>query len=170
MTGGDAKPLRVGVVGLGRWGRNIARTIRQETPGLLLAAAASRAEDAQEVAGPEARIYQDWRAMIADARLDGVLLAAPARLHVEIASEAIRAGLPVFVEKPMALTLADAEALAALGARTADPEGMKEATQAFGKAAECIARSGGASAFDQEGSPAGGEVKYFEQILSRLPN
>jgi predicted dehydrogenase len=60
----------------------------------------------------------DWQALIADPNVDLVAIATPNELHKEIATAALAAGKHVHCEKPMALTLADAEAMAA-AARTA---------------------------------------------------
>ena len=60
----------------------------------------------------------DWHALIADPHVDLVAITAPNGLHKEIAIAALAAGKHVHCEKPMALTLADAEAMAA-AARTA---------------------------------------------------
>jgi hypothetical protein len=54
-----------------------------------------------------ARGYADWRPMLDAGGLDAVLVAAPAATHAEITISALEAGLHVFCEKPLAITLAD---------------------------------------------------------------
>jgi len=57
-------------------------------------------------------LYSDWTGLIADPDLDAVLIATPGDSHPLLASAALAAGKHVLVEKPLALTVADAEALA----------------------------------------------------------
>ena len=58
------------------------------------------------------RLYDDWTRFMADPGLDAVLIATPGESHAPLAAAAIAAEKHVFVEKPFALTVADAEALA----------------------------------------------------------
>ena len=51
---------------------------------------------------------------LADQRIDAVVIAAPAASHYALAAQALRAGKHVFVEKPLALNLSEAEELCAL--------------------------------------------------------
>ncbi|MGQ0563005.1 MAG: Gfo/Idh/MocA family protein [Gemmatimonadota bacterium] len=53
-------------------------------------------------------MYTDYRKLLADPSIQGVLIAAPEHWHAEIAEDAIVAGKAVYVEKPMTLTLKDA--------------------------------------------------------------
>src|SRR5262245_54902988 len=58
-------------------------------------------------------LYADYRALLDAGGLDAVLIASPAGTHAEVALAALAAGLHVFVEKPMCITLADADAIVA---------------------------------------------------------
>lgn len=58
------------------------------------------------------RLYADWIKLISDPDVDAVLIATPADSHVSLAGAAIDVGKHVLVEKPLALTVADAEELA----------------------------------------------------------
>jgi predicted dehydrogenase len=60
---------------------------------------------------------REWREAIGDA--DVVSVATPPGAHAEVALEALRQGKAVLCEKPLAATLADAEAMAAAGGKTA---------------------------------------------------
>ena len=60
-----------------------------------------------------ARATDDWRALVADPAVDLVAITTPNSLHAEMAIEAARRGKHVYCEKPMALSLSDAEAMAA---------------------------------------------------------
>ncbi|PTW56586.1 putative dehydrogenase [Breoghania corrubedonensis] len=59
-----------------------------------------------------ARATDDWRALVADPAVDIVSITTPNRLHKEMALAALAAGKHVHLEKPMALTLADAREMA----------------------------------------------------------
>ena len=59
------------------------------------------------------RATDDWRALIADPEVEVVSITTPNRLHREMALAAMAAGKHVWCEKPLALTLAQAEEMAA---------------------------------------------------------
>lgn len=76
----------------------------------------ARAEEfAARFQGPEnsvaPRCYDNYSACIEDAELDAVVIATPDRMHAEQTIAAAEAGVNVLVEKPMATTVADAEAM-----------------------------------------------------------
>ncbi|MBS0409749.1 MAG: Gfo/Idh/MocA family oxidoreductase [Proteobacteria bacterium] len=101
----------VALIGCGRWGRNIARALAG------LGALKVVADPAQDLAGPIARdlgvdAVADTAAVLARSDIDAVAIAAPAARHAALVRAALAAGKHVFVEKPLALTLADAEACA----------------------------------------------------------
>src|SRR5262249_16324627 len=58
------------------------------------------------------QLYSDWTELIADHRLDAVLIATPGDSHRVLAAAALDTHRHVLVEKPFALSVADAEALA----------------------------------------------------------
>jgi predicted dehydrogenase len=60
-----------------------------------------------------AGLHADYRAMLDAGGLDAVVVCSPAGTHAEIVLGALEAGLHVFVEKPMCITLADADAIVA---------------------------------------------------------
>jgi predicted dehydrogenase len=62
-------------------------------------------------------VYVDYSKMIEKENLDAVVVATPAHTHTEIAGEALRAGLDILLEKPIALTLKDARLLVELSER-----------------------------------------------------
>jgi UDP-2-acetamido-3-amino-2,3-dideoxy-glucuronate N-acetyltransferase len=110
----SAGPPRVAVVGTGHWGRNLVRVL-----GELGALAAVCDVDVQRAAqlgaahGAPARELSD---VLADAAVEAVVVAAPAALHASLATRCLQADKHVFVEKPLALEVAEAEALVALAA------------------------------------------------------
>ena len=60
-----------------------------------------------------AATYADYRALLDTGAIDAVVICSPAGTHAEVALAALEAGLHVFVEKPMCITLADADAIVA---------------------------------------------------------
>jgi predicted dehydrogenase len=60
-----------------------------------------------------ARAAPDWQALVADPRVEAVVIASPQSTHRAIAEAALAAGKPVFCEKPLGASLADARAMVA---------------------------------------------------------
>ena len=112
------REVRIGLVGLGSMGRNHLRVITSRD-GAMLAAVADPFEDALEaaVAQTGAAGYVEPMAMIAEADLDAVVIAAPTTAHLPLALAAIERGIAVLVEKPLASTVD--EALQIVGASRA---------------------------------------------------
>lgn len=101
-------PVRLGLIGAGRWGRNIIRTTG-ESRGAALARVASRNPETRRLVPPNCAVDADWRRVVDDPTLEGVILAVPPRVQPSIVGSAIAAGRPVMVEKPLALSVAEAE-------------------------------------------------------------
>jgi len=113
-----SRPVRVGVVGLGYWGPNIARNLAA-IPGCELvwlcdASEQARAKHARAFPGVE--LTPRIGDLLADRELDAVLLATPVPTHAELAVAVAEAGKHCFVEKPLATTGADAERAVAAAA------------------------------------------------------
>jgi predicted dehydrogenase len=113
------RPLRVAVAGLGYWGPNIARNFAA-LPGTELAWICDASDANRErVAAlfPSARAAADLDEVLADDTVDAVALATPVPTHAALAIRALEAGKHCFVEKPMAQSGADAEAVVAAAER-----------------------------------------------------
>ena len=93
------------------WGRNLARNLAQL--GVLGGVADLVPAHAENFATEFNVPALDVAALIEGARLDGVVVSTAAPTHRDLACRALDAGLHVFVEKPLALGLAEAEAIAA---------------------------------------------------------
>jgi myo-inositol 2-dehydrogenase/D-chiro-inositol 1-dehydrogenase len=110
------------LIGSGRMGAFHGETVSRRLPGARLVAVADPAPGTAErlagVLGAE-RAYTDAAQVWADPAVDAVVIAAPARFHADLVVAAAAAGKAVFCEKPMALSLADADR-AIDAARTAD--------------------------------------------------
>ena len=98
--------IRVGVIGYGRWGANLARCAAAHTDYRLTAICDLSDERLQTAARshPAARLETDWHALIADPDIDALLLATPVVTHFRLAHAALCAGKHVLVEKPIART------------------------------------------------------------------
>ena len=119
------QPLRVGVVGLGWAGRTHAESFQALPDAEVVAIAGKEADLAAEVAtrlGIPAT-YPDWTDMLDAGGLDVVSIATPNSLHMPIAVAAMKAGLHVLCEKPLA---ADAEQAAAMVACAEDTDRVLE--------------------------------------------
>jgi predicted dehydrogenase len=109
----SGRPIRVGVVGVGHLGQHHARVLAG-FPGVeLVGVVDARPDQARAVAGRTgSEPFDDYRALLD--RVDAVSVAVPTRSHREVASAFLERGVATLVEKPLAATLDDAEALAML--------------------------------------------------------
>lgn len=103
-------PIRLAPIRAGLWGRNILRTIQGLDCGDL-SCVASRNPDTASLLGPGCRVLADWRAVLNPQLIDGVVIATPPAMHFEMAMAALKARLPVFVEKPLTMALGEATSL-----------------------------------------------------------
>jgi predicted dehydrogenase len=98
--------LGVAVIGAGYWGPNLIRNFRASADFDLLAVCDLDTERARSVVGddPAVRVTASLDDVLADAGIDAIAIATPARTHQRIAVTALRAGKHVLVEKPLADT------------------------------------------------------------------
>ena len=114
------RPVGVGLVGLGNSGWHYhADAVLSRSPDFALAAVCSRSEPRARAAADRfgGTPSTDWRRVLEDPAVELVVLALPHHLHREVAVAAAQAGRHVLVEKPMATTAADADAMAAAAQR-----------------------------------------------------
>jgi predicted dehydrogenase len=105
------QPVKVGVVGLGYWGPNLARNFAA-LPDVELTWVCDASEAARAKASiqyPGTRVSADFAELLADPELDAIVLATPVPQHAEMAVQVLQAGKHCFVEKPLAQSVADAE-------------------------------------------------------------
>ena len=99
------------IVGLGFWGCHLVRAVQGASDGIRFTRAAERREgDKAAFAEQHALRLGDYDEILADPAVDAVVIANVNSSHAEYAIRAARAGKHVLVEKPMALTAADARA------------------------------------------------------------
>jgi predicted dehydrogenase len=118
----SAPAIRVGVVGFGYWGPNLVRNVDRLGDAELVAACDLNEKNLAKLADlyPHVQTTTSLDTLLSDFDLDAVVVATSAPSHFAIASQVIAAGKHCFVEKPLTLTSADAEALV----RAADERGV----------------------------------------------
>jgi predicted dehydrogenase len=109
------EPISIGVVGLGYWGPNLARNFAALTGVELAWLCDGSTEQLERVAArfPGVRTATEVDELLDDPELDAIAIATPVPTHAPLARRALAAGKHVFVEKPLAQSLADAEAVVA---------------------------------------------------------
>src|SRR6266545_4069997 len=109
-----ARGVRVALLGYGYWGPNLARNLHLQLGVAWTACVDPDPARLAEVGHryPWVRTCRDADELLADDTIDALVIASPARTHAELAGRALRAGKHVLVEKPLALSTADAVALA----------------------------------------------------------
>ena len=115
------KPLRVGVIGAGAWGKNHVRTFASMPEAELSAVCDLSPERRAQVqrSYPGVHVTADVEDLLG--RVEAVVVAAPARDHAPLGHRAVEAGVAALIEKPFALSVADAERLAEAGAKAGVP-------------------------------------------------
>jgi myo-inositol 2-dehydrogenase/D-chiro-inositol 1-dehydrogenase len=110
--GAGRAPLGVALIGSGRMGAFHAGTLARRLPGARLAAVVDPAPGAAErLVGTlgAGRAYTEVSQVWDDPAVDAVVISTPARTHTDLVVAAAKAGRAVFCEKPMAVTLPDAD-------------------------------------------------------------
>jgi predicted dehydrogenase len=102
------EPVKLGIVGLGRWAKVLARAAAKSDQ-LKIVAAYSRSQEKREAFTREFAIpaLASFEAMLADGEIEGVILTVPNEQHLPLARQAAEAGKHVYTEKPIASTLED---------------------------------------------------------------
>ena len=104
--------LRLGIAGLGRGFMLMLPTLRAHPRLSVVAAADPRPEARRQFAADfGGRAYESVEALCADADVEAIYVATPHELHAAHAIAAARAGKHLLVEKPMAVTLAECDAM-----------------------------------------------------------
>ena len=106
----------IGIVGGSNWGPNVIRTFAK-TPGCTLKVVCDK--DPAKLAKMRAELPHlayttSYADLLADPDLDALAIATDVPSHFELAAAALRAGKPIFVEKPLTRTVQEAQALLAL--------------------------------------------------------
>jgi predicted dehydrogenase len=116
--------MKLAVIGYGSRIRNIIRLLREQRPECEVAAIVDIRNDEirRLYEGLEnVHFYETTEEMLAGERPDGILIGTRCSLHAAMAIKVLGTGIPLFLEKPVATTLADARRLKA-AAETSDAE------------------------------------------------
>ncbi len=108
----EQNPPGIAVFGCGAWGRNHVRTLA--ALGALRAVCDADANVAADAALSAKVPARDSSDILADAAIAGIVIATPDATHADIATRALNAGKHVLVEKPLAMSVRDGQALGAL--------------------------------------------------------
>jgi predicted dehydrogenase len=131
--------IKAGLIGYGYWGPNLARNLA-EADGICLAAIADRRADRRAAAAkrhPGVLICDDAACVIARDDLDAIVIATPLETHYPFTRAALERGKHVLVEKPLAASKSNAEALGEL----AEQRGVRlmvDHTFVYNGAVRCI--------------------------------
>ncbi len=111
--------IKLAVVGLGYWGPNLLRAFNQLPDAQVVTICDASEKQLRKFAAiyPAAKNTANYADVLNDPEIAAVVIAVPAPLHYQLVKEALGAGKHVFVEKPLALNLPEAEELVTLSAK-----------------------------------------------------
>lgn len=119
-----AVPLRVGVIGTGQRA-SIALHVAEAATEAMLVAAVDVTEEgrarAAEIFGKTIAIYSSHADFIAHGGIDAAIVTTPDWTHAAIAIDLLRAGIAVYLEKPIAISLTDSDAILSAAYETQTP-------------------------------------------------
>jgi len=104
--------INAAIVGMGWWGKTLVESVQGTSDVIRFVAGASRTPSAELNAFADQqklKLVSNYEALLADPKVDAVVLATPHSMHAPQVIAAAAAGKHVFCEKPFALTKADAE-------------------------------------------------------------
>lgn len=127
VTGTEGRAVRIGLIGLGNRGTNLLRTIL-ELPGAEIIALADpdpratrRATGICQKAGRAIpAVFEDAASLTSREDVEAILAAVPCDLHATAAREAIAGGKHLYLEKPLAPTLAECDSIRSAAAQRPD--------------------------------------------------
>ena len=100
---------QIALVGCGYWGKNLCRNFHNLGALSAVVDATEKGQSTARSLAPNVIISDNSDDIFGDDQIHGIVLATPAETHADLAIQAMRAGKDVFVEKPMALLISDAE-------------------------------------------------------------
>ena len=103
--------INAAIVGLGRWGQNLVNSIQGKSDRIRIVAGATRtvanaADYAKKQGFP---LYDSYQKVLADPSIEAIVLATPHTQRAALITAAAQAGKHVFTEKPLTLTVRDAQ-------------------------------------------------------------
>ena len=109
---------RIASVGCGYWGKNLCRNFHDLSALVRVIDATESGQAQARLIAPGIEVSSHIKDALNDPQINAIALATPAETHAELAIRAMKAGKDVFVEKPMALTLEDAEQMQSVANQT----------------------------------------------------
>ena len=111
--------INVGVIGAGYWGPNLIRNFQQISRSNVVMVADLNPERLSYIQSlyPAIETTTNYKDLISNAEIDALAIATPVFTHKDFALEAMEQGKHVFIEKPMAASVADARAMIELSER-----------------------------------------------------
>lgn len=106
--------MNIGVVGAGRWGRNLVRVFHELNSLYGVAESVPELQAEIRATYPNVLVFPSLEDLLRDPQVDAIALATPALYHARHARMALEAGKHVYIEKPMTLSVAEAEELVQL--------------------------------------------------------
>ena len=109
-------PVKMGIVGLGRWAKVLTRAVASKSDKLQIVAGYSRSQAKRDEFHKELGVacVPDMQSMLSNPDIRGVILTVPNEQHLPMAEMVAKAGKHVYTEKPIAQTLADGLKIEAL--------------------------------------------------------
>jgi predicted dehydrogenase len=104
--------INAAIVGLGWWGKTLVESVQQDSEEIRFVAGATRNKTAEVQAFADAQKFalaDTYEALLANPKVDAVVLATPHSMHAQQVVAAAAAGKHIFCEKPFALTKENAE-------------------------------------------------------------
>ncbi|MDT8273766.1 MAG: Gfo/Idh/MocA family oxidoreductase, partial [Desulfomonilia bacterium] len=108
--------IKVAVVGAGYWGKNLVRNYAELGALSAVCDSSEEALDLFRERYPEVLCTKNYRDLLDAGHIHGIVIATPASTHFTLAREALLSGKDVFVEKPLALNVFEAEELKEIAA------------------------------------------------------
>lgn len=108
--------VRLGIVGCGYWGPNLIRNFHEISSAEIVSICDVQEEKLKPFQRklPLVKLTTHYQELLSDPHIDAIVLATPVSTHSELASQALRAGKHVLVEKPLARSTREASALTRL--------------------------------------------------------
>jgi predicted dehydrogenase len=140
-------PVRVAVIGTGGRGSDLIRALTTIDGVELIAVCddyAPHLEQGAKYAGPQAKIFSDYRKLLNELKPQAVIIAVPLYLHYQIAADCLSAGCDVFLEKTMCFTVAEAKKLVAqvAASKRVFQVGLQRRANAIYKQAQAMVAAG----------------------------
>ena len=111
-----AEVFRLAVVGAGRMGRTHMRAL-SNSDRVRVVAVVEPSEASRATLNDDVAVYPDTASLLREGNVDGVLVAAPSTLHLQLVTQLAAAGVPILCEKPCGISASQASEAATIAAR-----------------------------------------------------